>query len=419
MNKGFLLYKTLQIGHPSSILYFGGKSMNKSSILLTVISFLLFTSFTPLLAVHAASKEENQPELAEDAKSAILIEQDTGTILFNKNPHEKLPPASMTKIMTLLLIMEAIDEGSLSLDEKVRVSENAASMGGSQIFLEAGEEMSVTDLLKGIAIASANDASVALAERIAGSEQAFVKAMNEKAKSLGLENTNFQNTSGLPADDHYSTAYDMAMMARELLKYEKITEFTSIYEDYLRKDTDKEFWLVNTNKLVRFYPEVDGLKTGYTSEAKYCLTATAKKDDMRVVAVVLGYESSKARNAAVSSMLDYAFNQFETERLYEEGEVITEITTLKGDRKKTNIITASPISTIHTKGQKLEDLTTEYELMDDISLPIEQGDRIGTLLIKNGEEIIIESPVTVEHPIHKASFFTLMKRSLQEVAVFE
>src|SRR5690625_4242472 len=157
MNKGFLLYKTLQIGHPSSILYFGGKSMNKSSILLTVISFLLFTSFTPLLAVHAASKEENQPELAEDAKSAILIEQDTGTILFNKNPHEKLPPASMTKIMTLLLIMEAIDEGSLSLDEKVRVSENAASMGGSQIFLEAGEEMSVTDLLKGIAIASAND----------------------------------------------------------------------------------------------------------------------------------------------------------------------------------------------------------------------------------------------------------------------
>lgn len=393
--------------------------MNKSSILLTVISFLLFTSFTPLLAVHAASKEENQPELAEDAKSAILIEQDTGTILFNKNPHEKLPPASMTKIMTLLLIMEAIDEGSLSLDEKVRVSENAASMGGTQIFLEAGEEMSVTDLLKGIAIASANDASVALAERIAGSEQAFVKAMNEKAKSLGLENTNFQNTSGLPADDHYSTAYDMAMMARELLKYEKITEFTSIYEDYLRKDTDKEFWLVNTNKLVRFYPEVDGLKTGYTSEAKYCLTATAKKDDMRVVAVVLGYESSKARNAAVSSMLDYAFNQFETERLYEEGEVITEITTLKGDRKKTNIITASPISTIHTKGQKLEDLTTEYELMDDISLPIEQGDRIGTLLIKNGEEIIIESPLTVEHPIHKASFFTLMKRSLQEVAVFE
>lgn len=419
MNKGFLLYKTLQIGHPSSILYFGGKSMNKSSILLTVISFLLFTSFTPLLAVHAASKEENQPELAEDAKSAILIEQDTGTILFNKNPHEKLPPASMTKIMTLLLIMEAIDEGSLSLDEKVRVSENAASMGGSQIFLEAGEEMSVTDLLKGIAIASANDASVALAERIAGSEQAFVKAMNEKAKSLGLENTNFQNTSGLPADDHYSTAYDMAMMARELLKYEKITEFTSIYEDYLRKDTDKEFWLVNTNKLVRFYPEVDGLKTGYTSEAKYCLTATAKKDDMRVVAVVLGYESSKARNAAVSSMLDYAFNQFETERLYEEGEVITEITTLKGDRKKTNIITASPISTIHTKGQKLDDLTTEYELLDDISLPIEQGDRIGTLLIKNGEEIIIESPLTVEHPIHKASFFTLMKRSLQEVAVFE
>ena len=392
--------------------------MNKSRIVMG-ICFLLFTSFAPLLEVSAASEENNQPNLAEEAKSAILIEQDTGTILFDKDPHEKLPPASMTKVMTLLLIMEAIDDGSLSLDEKIRVSENASSMGGSQIFLEAGEEMMVGDLLKGIAIASANDASVALAERLSGSEEAFVKEMNEKAKELGLENTNFQNTTGLPAENHYSTAYDMAMMARELLKHEEVTEYTSIYEDYLRKGTDKEFWLVNTNKLVRFYPGVDGLKTGYTSEAKYCLTATAKNNDMRVIAVVLGFDNSKTRNAAVSSMLDYSFNHFETKKLFDKGDVITDISMVKGDRKKTNIVTAQQISTLHAKGEDTENLTTEYELNEELTLPIKKGDQVGTLYVKNGDELIMEAPLTVEQSIEKASFFTLLKRSLQEVTVFE
>lgn len=393
--------------------------MNKSSILISIICFLLFTSFAPAVKIQAASETGNSPKLAENAKSAILIEQDTGTILFDKEAHEKLPPASMTKIMTLLLIMEEIEKGSITLEEKIRVSENASSMGGSQIFLEAGEEMTVNDLLKGIAVASANDASVALAERISGSEEAFVKEMNEKVKALGLENTQFQNTTGLPAENHYSTAYDMAVMARELLKYEDITNYTSIYEDYLRKGTDNEFWLVNTNKLVRFYPEVDGLKTGYTSEAKYCLTATAKKDEMRVIAVVLGVDSSKARNATVSSMLDYAFNQFETKKIHDKGDVITEITMLKGDRKKTNIVTAQPISTIHTKGEQMDELTTEYTLEEDLILPIKEGDQVGTLYVKNGEQILVEAPLTVEKPIEKASFFTLLKRSIQEVTVFE
>lgn len=393
--------------------------MNKRRMILTLICFFLFSSFYSPLSTQAASEEKHTPNLAEDANSAILMEQDTGTILFEKDPHEKLPPASMTKVMTLLLIMEAIDQGQLTLDEQVRISENASSMGGSQVFLEAGEEMSVEDLLKSIAIASANDASVALAERISGSEEAFVEAMNDKVKELGLKNTKFKNTTGLPAEDHYSTAYDMAVISRELLKYEDITAYTSIYEDYLREGTDKEFWLVNTNKLVRFYPGVDGLKTGYTSEAKYCLAATMKKEDMRVVAVVFGYDSSKTRNAEVSSMLDYAFNHYEATNLHEQGEVITELSLLKGEERKTNIVTKEKVSTIHPKGEDMDNLHTEYELFDDLSLPIKAGDQVGTLYVKNDNEILMESPLTVEQSIEKASLFTLFKRALQKVTVFE
>ena len=273
-------------------------------IFLLLAGIFLFISMMPLES-FASEKKFN---LAEEAKSAVLIERDTGTMLYEKNVHEKLPPASMTKIMTLLLIMEALDEGKISMDEKVRASEYAASMGGSQIFLEAGEEMTVKEMLLGISIVSANDASVAMAEKISGSEETFVNLMNDRAKELGLENTKFQNTTGLPVKDHYSTAYDMAMMAKELLKHEEITDFTKLYESYLRENTDDKFWLVNTNKLVRFYPGVDGLKTGYTNEAKYCLTATAKKDGMRVIAVVFGAPTSKSRNAQVTKMLDFALS---------------------------------------------------------------------------------------------------------------
>ena len=287
-------------------------------------SVLISLFMMSLLFSHSvfAEEKQTQTELSDDSKSAVLIERDTGTILYEKNVHEKLPPASMTKIMTLLLIMEALDEGKISMDEKVRASEYAASMGGSQIFLEAGEEMTVKEMLLGISIVSANDASVAMAEKISGSEETFVNSMNDRAKELGLENTKFQNTTGLPVKDHYSTAYDMAMMAKELLKHEEITDFTKLYESYLRENTDDKFWLVNTNKLVRFYPGVDGLKTGYTNEAKYCLTATAKKDGMRVIAVVFGAPTSKSRNAQVTKMLDFSFAQYATHSLHKKGDVL-------------------------------------------------------------------------------------------------
>ncbi len=388
----------------------------KKYMISSLIIALLFASSFSIYAEEKSSKDENEVQLAEDAKSAILIERDTGEILFNKNADEKLPPASMTKLMTLVLIMEALEKGEIKKNEMIRVSERAASMGGSQIFLEAGEEMSVDDLLKGIAVASGNDASVALAERLAGSEEAFIKKMNEKAKELGLKNTRFQNTTGLPAKGHYSTAHDMAVMAKELLKYESITDYTSIYEDYLRKGEENEFWLVNTNKLVKFYPGVDGLKTGFTNEAKYCLTATAKKQDMRVIAVVMGAETTKKRNEIVSNMLDYAFNHFETEKLFEKGQKITSLKDLKAENEKIDIVASQSISTLHKKGEDTEKITTSVHLDNQLKLPMQKGDQAGELIVKEGQEVLYEIPLTVNETVQPASYLTLLKRTMQSLA---
>lgn len=389
--------------------------MKKCIVILSIIFTLLLGMNISVLAEEGENNGEEQLNLAPEAKSAILMERDTGEILFDKNADEKLPPASMTKVMTLLLIMEELESGNLTYEETIRVSERAASMGGSQVFLEEGEEMTVKDLLKSVAIASGNDASVALAERISGSEEAFVKRMNEKAEELGLENSNFQNSTGLPADDHYSTSYDMAVIAKELLKYETITEYTSIYEDYLRKGKENEFWLVNTNKLVKFYPGVDGLKTGFTNEAKYCLTATAQKNDMRVITVVMGADTPKERNAAVSQMLDYAFNHFETKKLFDKGEIITNLQLLKAEDKDIEIVASESISTIHAKGESTEDITTEIDMDTNITVPLKKGDQVGTLYVKNGDEILSESDLTVDRDIARASYYTFFKRSMQKL----
>ncbi|MTW85002.1 D-alanyl-D-alanine carboxypeptidase [Virgibacillus dakarensis] len=391
--------------------------MKKYVLLVSMVLSLLCATTVPVFAEEKDAAEADQtPNLAPDAKSAILMERDTGKMLFDKNANEKLPPASMTKIMTLLLIMEELDKGNVKLDEKIQISERAASMGGSQLFLEAGEEMTVNDLLKGISIASGNDASVAMAERLAGSEEAFVKKMNKKVKELGLKNTHFQNCTGLPAEDHYSTAYDMAVMAKELLKYEKITDYTSIYEDYLRKGTEDEFWLVNTNKLVKFYPGVDGLKTGYTNEAKYCLTATAEKENMRVIAIVMGAKTTKERNATVTQMLDYAFNQFGTKKLFEKGQPITTLNLLKAEDEKIDVVASESISTLHKKGQEPKDIKTVVKLKSNFTLPLKKGDHVGTLVVKNGNKVLSETPLTIGKDVEPASFLTLFKRSIGEMA---
>ena len=373
----------------------------------------IFISLLMLFALlsQPVLAEEKKTELAEDSRSAILIERDTGTVLYDKNSHEKLPPASMTKIMTMLLIMEALDKGQLKMDEKVRTSEYAASMGGSQIFLEPGEEMTVKEMLLGIAIASANDASVALAERISGSEEAFVAEMNKRAKELGLENTHFKNTTGLTAKDHYSTAHDMAIMAKELLKHEEITDFTKLYESYLREDTDKKFWLVNTNKLVRFYPGVDGLKTGFTSDAKYCLTVTAKKDGMRVIAVVFGAPTSKSRNAQITKMLDYSFSQYATHPLYKKGEVLGKVKVSKGEMKQLQALTGEPISLLTKKGQDAKGFSTEIKMNKHIKAPVKKGDRIGTIIISKDGKKLAETQLVAEKSVKKATWWQLYKRS--------
>ena len=374
-----------------------------------MVIFFLFTSLG--IPSAWASEKQSTTDIAGNVKSAILIERDTGKVLYEKNSQEKLPPASMTKIMTMLLIMEAIDQGKLSWNEKIRTSEYAASMGGSQIFLEPGEEMTTKQMLMGIAIGSGNDAAVAMAERIAGSEDAFVDMMNKKAKQLGLKHTFFKNTTGLPVSGHFSSAYDMAIMAKELLKYEDITKFTGMYEGYLRENTDKKFWLVNTNKLVRFYPGVDGLKTGFTAEAKYCLTATAQKNGMRVIAVVFGAPTSKERNAQVTKMLNYAFSQYQTHPMFKRNQPIAKANISKGKEKSVEAVTSEPLSLLTKKGEKTEDVKKKVILQKNLNAPIHKGDKLGTIkLIKDGK-VILESSLVANKDVKEAGWWTLYKRS--------
>ena len=378
------------------------------------VSALLATIFTLSISVPALAGEKTKTtelDLAPKTKSAILIEKDTGSIIYDKNKDERLSPASMTKIMTMLLIMEALDEKRITLKDKVRTSEYAASMGGSQIFLEPGEEMTVEEMLRGIAIGSGNDASVAMAEKIAGSEEEFVKKMNAKAVELGLKNTKFQNCTGLPTTDHYSTAYDMAMMAKELLKHEEITKYTSLYESYLREDTDKKFWLVNTNKLVKFYPGVDGLKTGFTHQAKYCLTATAKKDNLRVIAVVFGAENPKERNNQVTKMLDYAFANYHSRLVYKKEQPLALVKIEKGQHKKVSLVTSDTVSLLNKKGDDTVNVRPKIVLKKDIQAPVKKGDQLGTLKMMKDDTVISETPLIASKDVNRASWFDLYKRA--------
>ncbi len=378
------------------------------------VSALLIGIFTLSVSGPALATEKtntNTTELAPNAKSAILIEMNTGSVIYEKNKDEQLSPASMTKIMTMLLIMEALDKKQITMDEKVRASEYAASMGGSQIFLEPGEEMTVEQLLRGIAIGSGNDASVAMAEKLAGSEEEFVKLMNKKAAELGLKDTKFQNATGLPVQEHYSTAHDMAVMARELLKHEEITKFTSLYESYLRENTDKKFWLVNTNRLVKFYPGVDGLKTGFTHEAKYCLTATAKKDNMRVIAVVFGAENPKERNAQVTQMLDYAFAKYQSRQVYKKDMPLAMLTIEKGQKKKVSLVTSEPVSLLSKKGEEKLNIRPKIILNKDVQAPVKKGEQLGTVQMLLGDKIVSETPLIASEDVKRATWFDLYKRS--------
>lgn len=344
--------------------------------------------------------------LTSYSDSAILIEPTTNTILYELNKDKRKPPASMTKLMTMLLIIEAIDDGRIKLNDIVTVSKNAAGMGGSQVFLEENMKIEIEQLLKGIAIASGNDAAVAMAEHIAGSTDEFVKMMNDKVKELGLSNTHFVNVHGLDAENHYSSAYDMAQIARELLKHEKILEYTSLYEDYLIKPDGSKTWLVNTNKLVRFYDGVDGLKTGYTSTAKYCLTATAQKNNIRFVTVTMGVDTSEHRSADTTSMLNYAFANYKLNTIIKKDQVIGEIEVKKGKNNIGKIVASENVTDLLKQNEKK---TYSYNIIKDkVEAPLKKGDVVGKLeVIDNNGKKVKDVDLVINESIDKHSFFSL------------
>ncbi len=348
---------------------------------------------------------EGNTDLGLNAKSAILMEESTGNILYENNPDERLPIASVTKVMTMLLIMEAVDSGKISLDDMVTVSENAMSYGGSTMFLETGEQLTVNDMLKGIAVASANDGCVAMAEHLAGSESAFVDMMNEKAKELGMENTHFMNTNGLDEDDHYSSARDVAIMSRELMKHETIFNYTSIWMDTLRGG---KFQLANTNKLIRFYDGANGLKTGSTSKALCCLSAAAKRNDMQLIAVVLGAPTSAERFASAKSLLDYGFANYAVNTQITAGDEVQKIAVEKGVDKEVGVVAGDSCSTLVKKGQE-DNITKEIKIDDTITAPIEAGQKIGTMTISRDGEVIADIDLNASSAVEKKGIGLIIK----------
>lgn len=367
-----------------------------------VICFFICVCF---MMQSVAVFAEGNTDLGLNAKSAILMEESTGNILYESNPDERLPIASVTKVMTMLLIMEAVDSGKISLDDMVTVSENAMSYGGSTMFLETGEQLTVNDMLKGIAVASANDGCVAMAEHLAGSESAFVDMMNEKAKELGMENTHFMNTNGLDEEDHYSSARDVAIMSRELMKHETIFNYTSIWMDTLRGG---KFQLANTNKLIRFYDGANGLKTGSTSKALCCLSAAAKRNDMQLIAVVLGAPTSAERFASAKSLLDYGFANYAVNTQITAGDEVQKIAVEKGVDKEVDVVAGDSCSTLVKKGQE-DNITKEIKIDETITAPIETGQKIGTMTISRDGEVIADIDLNASSAVEKKGIGLIIK----------
>ena len=373
-------------------------------VLLIIMSFLCFN-------LNVLAEEDFAPT----AKSAILVDNLSGKVLYEKNADEKLAPASMTKLASMLIVMETIDNGSLKLEDKVTISEEAANMGGSQVFLQAGEVYTVHDLLKSVAIASGNDAVVALAEKVGGSVGGFVDMINKRLKELGATNTNFVNPHGLDAEGHYSTAKDMSIIARELLKHEKILEFTSIYEEYLEKNDGSRIWLVNTNRLVRFYDGVDGLKTGFTKTAGYCLTATAKKDNFRLISVVMGEDTTENRSSDTVKLLNYGFNTFKINIIKTKGTVLGKVRIEQGKEDSANITLLNDA----TELLKNTDPISEYKFnvkVKTLKAPAKNGDIVGTAeIIDQDGNIVDEVDVTVEKEIKKANILDYLLKNLKTI----
>ena len=378
---------------------------------LCVILCLILVLSILTIPTYALEQTENN-EMIFDCKSAILMEAETGTVLYEYNADTALPPASVTKIMTLLLVMEEIEKGNIKYADMVTTSAYAASMGGSQIYLKEGEQMSVEDMVKSVVISSANDAAVALAEHICGSEAIFVQRMNQKADELGMENTHFENTNGL--DDtvinHLTSARDIAIMSRELIKYEDILKYSSTWMDTIR---DGSFGLTNTNRLVRFYKGATGLKTGSTAKAKFCVSATAKRNGMHLICVVMGAESSDSRNAIATQLLNWGFSNFE---LYvDKSQSLPPIKVTSGVENKSSIST-SDFSIVVKKGESKK-IEKTINLPDKLCAPISKGDIVGTVEYRINSQLIGKSNILSTQNIEKIDFWTLFVRILSKFLI--
>ena len=374
-----------------------------------VVSFLVMLLLCPMVV------KADDTALIPNAKSGVLMEESTGKIIFEKNKDEMVAVASMTKMVAQILILEAIEKGQIKWTDKVTASANASSMGGSQIYLSTGETLSVEEMMKGISMASANDATVAMAEFLKGTEIDFVKEMNKKVKELGLKNTQFKNCTGLDEEGHYSTAYDMAVIARELLKHEDILKFSSKYEDYLRVNTPNKFWLVNTNKLVRFYEGADGLKTGHTDAAKYCLAATAKKKDMRLIAIVLGEEVSKVRNSETMALLDYGFNTYGLQIVKKKNETVKTERIEKASTKKIEYTPVYDIGVLSKKSDTKKKYSYDIKITKK-NLPLIKGEVVGKIKIKDGNNVVGEGDLTVKKSTKKLSYLVLLRNTIYDIA---
>ena len=359
------------------------------------------------------SDMESKSVIDINGASAVIMEAETGKILFEKNADEALSPASMTKIMTMLLVVEAIDKGFVSLNDQVTISENSAGMGGSQVYLEKGSVATVQELLTSVAIASANDGAVALAEKIGGTEENFVAMMNKRAKELGCTNTNFKNPHGLDEEGHAASAKDMALIARELVKHEEILELTKTYETTLTHQNGKSIWLVNTNSLIRFYSGLDGLKTGYTENAGYCLTGTMERNNMRLITVVMKANSKEERNTDTINMMEYAFSMFYKDKLLDKNKSLGEIFIDDSKTRNVKYYLKNDVSIVLNKERT--NIDYEYDIkLDKVTSPIKKGEKIGSLILHFDNEDI-EYDLTVNENIEKSSFFGRMINYLKDI----
>ncbi|MDY4574758.1 MAG: D-alanyl-D-alanine carboxypeptidase family protein [Intestinibacter sp.] len=378
------------------------------SVFLAIIFIICQNAF-----VFADKNTSNNIDIG--SKSAVLMDVSSGQVLYEKNCHEKLPPASVTKVMTMLLICEAIESGKIKINDEVTISENAASMGGSQIFLEPGEVQTVDTLLKGISVASANDACVAMAEYIGGSVEEFVDMMNKKAKDLKMNDTNFVNTNGLPVENHYTSAYDIGIMSRELLKHELIEKYLTTWMDNIVVGKKKAtIGLANTNKLIKHYNGATGVKTGFTGEAKFCVSASAKRGKTHLIAVILGGQTSKDRFKDATTLLDYGFANYESVKICSKNQKLYTLKLKKADCENVGLVAKDDLGILTKKGES-KDFIKKIEVDKNLKLPIKQGTTLGKVKIYKGNKLIGQVDLVSSRDIDKASYLQMLKRLVEDI----